>query len=85
MKRAQRRRAVKVFNDLADELSLGGGRMDPKEVDKSQLETNHNLNYHKLRRKKKRILLSIIRIHKGMLNHPQSECVLKLNILAVFE
>ena len=29
-KRTQRRLAVKVFNELADELSLGGERLDPK-------------------------------------------------------
>ena len=43
LKRAQRRKAVKVFNDLADELSLGGDRLYPKEVDKSQLETQLRL------------------------------------------
>ena len=43
LRRAQRRKAVKVFNDLADELSLGGDRLYPKEVDKSQLETQLRL------------------------------------------
>ena len=37
-KKTQRRLAVKVFNELADELSLGGERLDPKALDKAQLE-----------------------------------------------